>query len=140
MPLKSIGAQVKCRWATRWQKKHLKLQWDIKDADEVQEITADRTPMKKYAWVCDMQLFIGISKLVKTNFSKKNLLSSGEIIWSTFSEKRKEINNHMFDACKPIGSECTSKYEFKNYNRNIVVEKEEQIMKKCVENREIMRE
>ena len=35
-------------------KKYLKLQWDIDYADEVQEIKAARTPMKKYACVCDM--------------------------------------------------------------------------------------
>jgi hypothetical protein len=32
--------------------KHLKVQWDIDDADEVQEITAAKTPMKKYdKWI-----------------------------------------------------------------------------------------
>ena len=29
------------------EKTHLKLQWDIDDADEVKEITVVRTPMKK---------------------------------------------------------------------------------------------
>ena len=38
---------------------------------------------------------------------------------------RKEVDNHIFEACKPISSECTSKDEVKNYNGNIVVEKEE---------------
>ena len=53
---------------------------------------------------------------------------------------RKEVDNHIFEACKPISSECTSKDEVKNYNGNIVVKKEELAMKDCVENREIMRE
>ena len=48
-PLKSIWAEV-----NKMTKKHLKVQWDIYDADEVKEITAAKTPMKKYASVCDM--------------------------------------------------------------------------------------
>ena len=65
---------------------------------------------------------------------RKSILSSGEIF-----RNRKEVDNHIFEACKPISSECTSKDEVKNYNGNIVVEKEELIMKKCVENQEMFR-
>ena len=57
-------------------------------------------------------------------------------LWCNYCGKivknRKEVNNHIFEACKTISSECISKDEVKNYNGNIVVEKEE--------NREIMRE
>ena len=49
-------------------------------------------------------------------------------------------DNEIFETCKPISSEYTSKYEVKNYIENIAVEKEELIMKRCVENKEIMRE
>ena len=41
---------------------------------------------------------------------------------------RKEVDNHIFEACKPISTECTSKDEVKNYDGNIVVEKEEFII------------
>ena len=66
-------------------------------------------------------------------------MSSGEIIVAIFSKIENKVNNRIFEACKPISSECTSKYEVKNYNGNIVVEKEELIMKKCVENQEIFK-
>ena len=66
---------------------------------------------------------------------KKSILSSGEIF-----RNRKEVDNHIFEACKPIPSECISKVEVKNYNGDIVVEMYEEIIKKCVENQEILRE
>ena len=78
------GELIVAKWSEI--QKHLKVQWDIDDADEVQEITAAKTPMKKY------------DKWIQTNLVRKSILSSGEII---------------------------------------VVEKEELIMKKCVENQEI---
>ena len=65
---------------------------------------------------------------------KKSILSSSEIF-----RNRKEVDNHIFEACKPISSECNSKDEVKNYNGNNGVEKEELIMKKCVEYQEIFR-
>ena len=35
-----------------FKKRYLKVQWDIDDADEVQEFTAAKTPMKKYdKWI-----------------------------------------------------------------------------------------
>ena len=70
---------------------------------------------------------------------RKSILSSGNYCGNIF-RNRKEVDNHIFEACKPISSKCTSKDEVKNYNGNIVVEKEELIMKKCVENQEILSE
>ena len=36
---------------------------------------------------------------------------------------KKEVDNHIYEACEPISSECTSKDEVENYNEHIVVEK-----------------
>ena len=38
---------------------------------------------------------------------------------------RKEVDNHISEACEPISSECTSKDEVESYNEHIVVEKKE---------------
>ena len=76
------------------------------------------------------------------NLNKLSEEEHTELWWNycgNIFRNRKEVDNHIFEACKPISSECTSKDEVKNYNGNIVVEKEELIMKKCVENQEILR-
>ena len=52
---------------------------------------------------------------------------------------RKEVDNHMYEACKSTCHEWTSKDEVENYKEDIVVEKEELIMKKEMENKEILR-
>ena len=49
--------------------KHLKEQWDIDDEDEVQEITADSTPMKKNKPVC----VICYQTFAMTNWFKKHI-------------------------------------------------------------------
>ena len=36
---------------------------------------------------------------------------------------KKEVDNHIYETCKPISCECTSKDEVENYNEHIVVEK-----------------
>ena len=38
---------------------------------------------------------------------------------------RKEVENHMYEACELTCNECTSKAEVENYKEDIVVEKEE---------------
>ena len=38
---------------------------------------------------------------------------------------RKEVDNHMYEACKSTCHEWTSKYEGENYKKGIVDEKEE---------------
>ena len=45
----------------------------------------------------------------------------------------------MCEACKSTCHEWTSKDEVENYKEDIVVEKEELIMKKEMENKEILR-
>ena len=45
----------------------------------------------------------------------------------------------MSEACESTCHECTSKDEFENYKEGIVVEKEDYIKKKDLENEEIMR-
>ena len=52
---------------------------------------------------------------------------------------RKEVDNHMYKACKSTCNEWTPKDEGENYKENIVVEKEELFMKKDMENKEILR-
>ena len=52
---------------------------------------------------------------------------------------RKEVNNPMFEAFESTCHEYTSKDEVGNYKEDIVVEKEEMIIKKDIENEEIMR-
>ena len=44
--------------------------------------------------------------------------------------KRKEVDNHMYEACKLTCYEWTSKDKVENYKEDIDVEKEELIMKK----------
>jgi hypothetical protein len=76
------------------------------------------------------------------NLNKLKEKEHTELWWNycgNIFRNRKEVDNHIFEAGKPISSECTSKDEVKNYNGNIGVEKEEFIMKKCVENQEIFR-
>ena len=46
----------------------------------------------------------------------------------------------MFEACKSTCHELTSKDEVEKYKEDIVVEKEELIIKKEMENKEILRE
>ena len=53
---------------------------------------------------------------------------------------RKKVDNHIYEGCKSTCHEWTSKDELKNYKEDIVVEKEELIMKKEMENKEILRE
>ena len=53
---------------------------------------------------------------------------------------RKEVDNHMYEACKSTCHELTSKGEVEHYKECIVVEKEELIIKKDMENKEIIRE
>ena len=45
----------------------------------------------------------------------------------------------MYEACKSMCHVWTSTYEVKNYKDNIVVEKEELVMKKERDKKEIMR-
>ena len=52
---------------------------------------------------------------------------------------RKEVDNHMYEACRSTCHEMTSKDEVENYKKYIVVEKEEIVIKKVMENKEIMR-
>ena len=79
---------------------------DINYADEVQEITAAKTPMKKNKHVC-----------VTCN---KTLEDYTEICWHYCGKtlgNKKEVNNHILEACEPISSE--------NYNEHIAVQKKE---------------
>ena len=55
-------------------------------------------------------------------------------------KNRKEVDSHMYEACELTCNECTSKAEVEKYKEDIVVEKEEFIVKKDIENKEIMRE
>ena len=107
-------------------KNHLKLKWDIVDADEVQEITAVRTSMNNRISLCVWHVTqhwhwkIGLKKLIMDEHT--------ELLWNYWGKmfrNWKEVDNHIFEACKPITSQCTSKDEVKNYNGIIVVEKEE---------------
>ena len=52
---------------------------------------------------------------------------------------RKEVNYHMYEAYKSTCHEWTSKGEVKNYTEDIVVEKEELIMKKEMGNQELLK-
>ena len=51
----------------------------------------------------------------------------------------KEVGNQMYKACESTCHECTSKDEVENYKNYIVVEKKELIMKKDMDNKEIIR-
>ena len=96
--------------------KTFKVQSDICDEDEVQEITAARNPMKKNEPVCvtcnqTLALENGCKKLIKEEHTE---------LWWHYCGKmfgnRKEVDNHIYEACETISSECTSKDEFENYN------------------------
>ena len=58
------------------------------------------------------------------------------------ASKIKEIMNEVdaLQACELNCLECTSKGEVENYKEDIVVEKEELIIKKDIKNKEILRE
>ena len=45
---------------------------------------------------------------------------------------RKKVDTHMYDACELTCHECISKVEVKNYKEDVVVEKEELIVKKDI--------
>ena len=47
---------------------------------------------------------------------------------------------HLYEACELTCHECTPKDYVETYKNNIVVEKEELIKKKDIENKEMMRE
>ena len=49
------------------------------------------------------------------------------------------MNKVYAQACESTCHECTSKEEVENYKEDIVIEKEEVIKKKDMENKEIMR-
>ena len=77
---------------------------------------------------------MNLNKLIKEEHTELWWNYCGNIF-----RKRREVDNHIFEACKPISSDCTSKDVVKKYNGNIVVEKEEWIIKKCVENQDFFR-
>ena len=61
--------------------KTLKVKSDIDDSDEVQEITAARTPMKNNRPVCvTCNQTLALKNGCKKNLSSKSTLSSGESI------------------------------------------------------------
>ena len=116
--------------------KHLKVQWDIDDADEVQENYNCQNPREK---ICLCVWHVTNHLHWQMNLNKLSEEEHTELWWNycgNIFRNRKEVDNHILEACKPVSSECTSKDEVKNYNGNIVVEKEDLIMKKCVENPE----
>ena len=51
----------------------------------------------------------------------------------------KEVDNHMYETFNSTCQKWTSKDEVENLKEDIVVEKEESIMKKVMENKKIMR-
>ena len=70
--------------------KHLKEQWEIYDEDEVQKITAARTPMKKNRPMCvTCNKKLAMKNGLK-NISRKSTLSSGEIIVAKCSKIEKK--------------------------------------------------
>ena len=52
---------------------------------------------------------------------------------------RKEVNNRKYEAWESTCHECTSKDQVEHYKEDIVVDKEELIIKKNMENKETMR-
>ena len=66
-------------------------------------------------------------------------LSSGESIVAKYSEIKKEVDDQMYEAQKSTCYEWTLTEKF-GYKEDIVVEKEELIMKKRIKNKEILRE
>ena len=95
------------------------------DADEVQDITAVRTPLKKIC-LCVWHVTnhwrwqLSLNKLIKEEHTELWWNYCGNIF-----RNRKEVDNHIFEAFKPISSKCTSKDAVKNVNGNIVIKKEE---------------
>ena len=67
-------------------KKNLKERFDIDNEDEVQEITAAITPMKKEMLVCVTSNQAFVTKNGLKNISRKRTLSSAEIIVAKCSE------------------------------------------------------
>ena len=53
---------------------------------------------------------------------------------------RKEVDNYIYEACESTCQEFTSKDEVESYREDIVVEKEELIEQKDMENKDIMRQ
>ena len=54
-------------------------------------------------------------------------------------KNRKEVDTHMYEVCESTCHKWSSKNEVENDKEDIVVEEEELIMKKEMENREILR-
>ena len=78
-----------------------------------------------------------------TNGSKKHIKEKHTELWRNYCGKifrnRNEVSNHMYEAWKSTCHEWISKDEVENYKEDIVVEKEELIMNKKVESKEILR-
>ena len=118
---------------------HLKEQCDIDYEDKVQEITAARTPIKNNRSVC---VTCNQTFLLK-NWLKTYIQEEHTQLWCNYCGKmfknRKEVDNHMYEACGSTCHECTSKDQVENDKEDIVVENEELVIKKDVENRETIR-
>ena len=68
------------------------------------------------------------------NWLKNHMQEDHTDLWRSYSgimfRNRKEVDTHMYEACKSTCHEWTSKGEVENYKEDTIVEKEEQIMKK----------
>ena len=67
-------------------------------------------------------------KMFRNRSEVDNLLMDEhtELLWNYCGKilrNWKEVDTHIYEACEPISSECTSKGEGKNFNEHIVVEK-----------------
>ena len=85
---------------------------DIDDADEVQEITAARTPMEKKKHVCVWH----VTKQWHCKTSVKTYKGRSHWAQLTFCGKtfgnKKEVDNHISEACEPISSENCNEHIF----------------------------
>ena len=110
-------------------KNHLKDQFNIAGEDDIQEITAAKTPGKKNSLLCvtynqNFNLKDGLKKHIQGEHT--------ELLWNYCGKvfrNRKEKDNCMYEACWSSCHEGPSKDEVDNYKEDIVVEKEKFIIK-----------
>ena len=125
--------------------KPLKEKCDIDDKDELQQITAARTPMKKVylkcikSFMCDMKSKICNAKLVEKLIQKECTELRKNYCGKIFRNINK-VDNIIFKVCELTCHECSTKDEVENYKEHRVVEKADLIIKKDREHKEITRE
>ena len=119
--------------------KPLKEECDIDHKDELQQITAKRTPMKKCQPLC---VTCGQTFAIK-NWLTKLIQKEHTELWSDYCGKifrnRNEVDKHIYEVCESTCHKCSAKYEVERYKEDSVDQKADLIIKMDLEHKEITR-